>query len=73
IYPETTSLVCPRSLLPSGLSDLILLGNPFKCSCEIMWIKKFQETKYYRETLDLYCIDDTTKRISLLDMKVLNC
>ncbi|KAF4804032.1 hypothetical protein TURU_011237 [Turdus rufiventris] len=56
-----------------GLSDLILLGNPFKCSCEIMWIKKFQETKFYRETLDLYCIDDTTKRISLLDMKVPNC
>ncbi|KAI1233228.1 hypothetical protein IHE44_0004826 [Lamprotornis superbus] len=38
-----------------------------------MWIKKFQETKFYRETLDLYCIDDTTKRISLPDTKVPNC
>uniref|UniRef100_A0A8C4V1C6 Ig-like domain-containing protein n=1 Tax=Falco tinnunculus TaxID=100819 RepID=A0A8C4V1C6_FALTI len=56
-----------------GLSDLILLDNPFKCSCEIMWIKKFQETKFYRETWDLYCIDDSTKRTSLLDMKVPNC
>ncbi|KAF1560516.1 BDNF/NT-3 growth factors receptor, partial [Eudyptes schlegeli] len=56
-----------------GLSDLILVDNPFKCSCEIMWIKKFQETKFYRETQDLYCIDDNTKRTALLDMKVPNC
>ncbi|XP_029859963.1 BDNF/NT-3 growth factors receptor isoform X3 [Aquila chrysaetos chrysaetos] len=56
-----------------GLTDLILLDNPFKCSCEIMWIKKFQETKFYRETRDLYCIDDNTKRTALLDMKVPNC
>ncbi|XP_074021329.1 BDNF/NT-3 growth factors receptor-like isoform X2 [Numenius arquata] len=56
-----------------GLSDLILLDNPFKCSCEIMWIKKFQETKFYRETRELYCIDDNTKRTALLDMKVPNC
>uniref|UniRef100_A0A8D0FXH6 Tyrosine-protein kinase receptor n=1 Tax=Strix occidentalis caurina TaxID=311401 RepID=A0A8D0FXH6_STROC len=56
-----------------GLSDLILLDNPFRCSCEIMWIKKFQETKFYRETQDLYCIDDNTKRTALLDMKVPNC
>ncbi|XP_075345091.1 BDNF/NT-3 growth factors receptor-like isoform X4 [Mycteria americana] len=56
-----------------GLSDLILVDNPFKCSCEIMWIKKFQETKFYRETRDLYCIDDNIKRTALLDMKVPNC
>ncbi|XP_058683365.1 BDNF/NT-3 growth factors receptor isoform X2 [Poecile atricapillus] len=56
-----------------GLSDLILGDNPFKCSCEIMWIKKFQETKFYTETQDLYCIDDNNKRTALLDMKVPNC
>ncbi|XP_064295866.1 BDNF/NT-3 growth factors receptor-like [Phalacrocorax carbo] len=56
-----------------GLSDLILVDNPFKCSCEIMWIKKFQETKFYRETQDLYCIDDNIKRTALLDMTVPNC
>ncbi|NWX76792.1 NTRK2 protein, partial [Alca torda] len=56
-----------------GLSDLILVDNPFKCSCEIMWIKKFQETKFYTETQDLYCIDDNNKRTALLDMKVPNC
>ncbi|XP_064260387.1 BDNF/NT-3 growth factors receptor isoform X5 [Passer domesticus] len=56
-----------------GLSDLILVDNPFKCSCEIMWIKKFQETKFYTETQDLYCIDDNNKKTALLDMKVPNC
>ncbi|XP_009462331.1 PREDICTED: BDNF/NT-3 growth factors receptor [Nipponia nippon] len=38
-----------------------------------MWIKKFQETKFYTETQDLYCIDDNNKRTALLDMKVPNC
>ncbi|XP_041336701.1 BDNF/NT-3 growth factors receptor isoform X2 [Pyrgilauda ruficollis] len=56
-----------------GLSDLILVDNPFKCSCEIMWIKKFQETKFYTETQDLYCIDENNKKTALLDMKVPNC
>ncbi|CAN8220167.1 unnamed protein product, partial [Coccothraustes coccothraustes] len=56
-----------------GLSDLILVDNPFKCSCEIMWIKKFQEAKFYTETQDLYCIDDNNKKTALLDMKVPNC
>ncbi|OXB62500.1 hypothetical protein ASZ78_008138 [Callipepla squamata] len=56
-----------------GLSDLILVDNPFKCSCEIMWIKKFQETKFYTETQDLYCFDDNNKQTALMDMKVPNC
>ncbi|NWY04216.1 NTRK2 protein, partial [Nothoprocta ornata] len=51
----------------------ILLDNPFKCSCEIMWIKKFQEAKFYTETQDLYCTDDNNKRTALLDMKIPNC
>lgn len=49
------------------------MDNPFKCSCEIMWIKKFQETKFYTETQDLYCLDDNDKRTALMDMKVPNC
>lgn len=49
------------------------MDNPFKCSCEIMWMRKFQETKFYRENRDLYCIDDNSKRTALLDMKVPNC
>ncbi|KAJ7414219.1 hypothetical protein WISP_85336 [Willisornis vidua] len=56
-----------------GLSDLILVNNPFKCSCEIMWIKKFQEAKFSTETQDLYCMDDNNKKTALLDMKVPNC
>ncbi|KAM6301985.1 NTRK2 protein, partial [Podargus strigoides] len=56
-----------------SLSDLILVENPFKCSCEIMWIKKFQETKFYTETQDLYCIDENNKSTALMDMKVPNC
>eukprot|EP00075_Anas_platyrhynchos_P013309 XP_027302562.1 BDNF/NT-3 growth factors receptor [Anas platyrhynchos] len=38
-----------------------------------MWIKKFQETKFYTETQDLYCLDDNNKRTALMDMKVPNC
>lgn len=49
------------------------MDNPFKCSCEIMWIKKFQETKFYTEAQDIYCVDDSNKRIALMDMKVPNC
>jgi len=56
-----------------SLSCRILVDNPFKCSCEIMWIKKFQETKFYTEAQDIYCVDDSNKRIALMDMKVPNC
>lgn len=38
-----------------------------------MWIKKFQETKFYTEAQDIYCVDDSNKRIALMDMKVPNC
>uniref|UniRef100_A0A672VA24 BDNF/NT-3 growth factors receptor n=1 Tax=Strigops habroptila TaxID=2489341 RepID=A0A672VA24_STRHB len=67
------SSLSKKSFHHLGLSDLILVDNPFKCSCEIMWIKKFQETKFYTETQDLYCIDDNNKRTSLMDMKIPNC
>uniref|UniRef100_A0A8D0G8M3 Tyrosine-protein kinase receptor n=1 Tax=Sphenodon punctatus TaxID=8508 RepID=A0A8D0G8M3_SPHPU len=57
-----------------NLTDLILVDNPFKCSCDIMWIKIFQETKFSNtETQDFYCINDNNKRISLLDMQIPSC
>ncbi|KAM6473730.1 BDNF/NT-3 growth factors receptor isoform 7-T8 [Liasis olivaceus] len=57
-----------------NLTDLILEGNPFKCSCDIMWIKVFQETKFPKaETQDFYCINDYNQRISLMEKPVPNC
>ncbi|XP_029141480.1 BDNF/NT-3 growth factors receptor isoform X2 [Protobothrops mucrosquamatus] len=57
-----------------NLTDLILEGNPFKCSCDIMWIKVFQDTKFPKaETQDFYCINDYNQRISLLEKPVPNC
>ncbi|XP_019333642.1 BDNF/NT-3 growth factors receptor isoform X2 [Alligator mississippiensis] len=57
-----------------SLSDLILVDNPFKCSCDIMWIKIFQETKFSNaETQDFYCINDNNKRIALMEMQIPNC
>uniref|UniRef100_A0A8C6YAJ9 Tyrosine-protein kinase receptor n=1 Tax=Naja naja TaxID=35670 RepID=A0A8C6YAJ9_NAJNA len=57
-----------------NLTDLILDGNPFKCSCDIMWIKVFQEIKFPKaETQDFYCINDYNQRISLLEKPVPNC
>uniref|UniRef100_A0A8C4YI72 Tyrosine-protein kinase receptor n=1 Tax=Gopherus evgoodei TaxID=1825980 RepID=A0A8C4YI72_9SAUR len=52
----------------------ILVDNPFKCSCDVMWIKIFQETKFSNpETQDFYCINDNNKRIPLSDMQIPNC
>ncbi|XP_039179441.1 BDNF/NT-3 growth factors receptor isoform X8 [Crotalus tigris] len=57
-----------------NLTDLILEGNPFKCSCDIMWIKVFQDTKFPKaEIQDFYCINDYNQRISLLEKPVPNC
>ncbi|XP_062985475.1 BDNF/NT-3 growth factors receptor isoform X1 [Elgaria multicarinata webbii] len=57
-----------------NLTDLILEGNPFKCSCDIMWIKVFQETKNPKpETQDIYCVNDYNQRISLMETPVPNC
>uniref|UniRef100_A0A670YYU4 Tyrosine-protein kinase receptor n=1 Tax=Pseudonaja textilis TaxID=8673 RepID=A0A670YYU4_PSETE len=57
-----------------NLTDLILDGNPFKCSCDIMWIKIFQEIKFPKaETQDFYCINDYNQKISLLEKPVPYC
>ncbi|XP_053158921.1 BDNF/NT-3 growth factors receptor isoform X3 [Hemicordylus capensis] len=63
-----------KSFRHLNLTDLILEGNPFKCSCDIMWIKIFQETKNpKKETQDFYCMNDNNKRISLMEKPVPNC
>ncbi|XP_045696966.1 BDNF/NT-3 growth factors receptor isoform X4 [Phyllostomus hastatus] len=55
------------------LSELILVGNPFMCSCDIMWIKTFQETKSSPETQDLYCLNESSKNIPLANLQIPNC
>ncbi|XP_062828101.1 BDNF/NT-3 growth factors receptor isoform X2 [Anolis carolinensis] len=63
-----------KSFRHLNLSDLILEGNPFKCSCDIMWIKVFQESKNPKtETQDFYCMNDNNQRISLMEKPVPNC
>ncbi|EMP30395.1 BDNF/NT-3 growth factors receptor [Chelonia mydas] len=58
----------------TNLQYMILVDNPFKCSCDVMWIKIFQETKFSNtETQDFYCINDNNKRIPLSDMQIPNC
>uniref|UniRef100_A0ABM5FSK7 Tyrosine-protein kinase receptor n=1 Tax=Pogona vitticeps TaxID=103695 RepID=A0ABM5FSK7_9SAUR len=57
-----------------NLTDLILEGNPFKCSCDIMWIKIFQETRNPKtEVQDFYCMNDYNQRISLMEKPIPNC
>ncbi|XP_039731580.1 BDNF/NT-3 growth factors receptor isoform X5 [Pteropus medius] len=55
------------------LSELILVGNPFTCSCDIMWIKTLQETKSSPETQDLYCRNESSKNIPLANLQIPNC
>ncbi|XP_051822107.1 BDNF/NT-3 growth factors receptor isoform X2 [Antechinus flavipes] len=55
------------------LTELTLVGNPLKCSCDILWIKTFQETKSNSETQDLYCINENKQKIPLKDLKIPNC
>ncbi|XP_044302586.1 BDNF/NT-3 growth factors receptor isoform X2 [Varanus komodoensis] len=63
-----------KSFRHLNLTDLILEGNPFKCSCDIMWIKVFQETRNPKpEPQDIYCMNDFNQRISLMDTPVPNC
>ncbi|XP_072462008.1 BDNF/NT-3 growth factors receptor isoform X1 [Notamacropus eugenii] len=55
------------------LTELTLVGNPLKCSCDILWIKTFQETKSKSETQDLYCTNENNQKIALKDLKIPNC
>ncbi|XP_043843755.1 BDNF/NT-3 growth factors receptor isoform X2 [Dromiciops gliroides] len=55
------------------LTELTLAGNPLKCSCDILWIKTFQETKSNSETQDLYCTNENNQKTALKDLKIPNC
>ncbi|EDL41271.1 mCG121005, isoform CRA_b [Mus musculus] len=55
------------------LSDLILTGNPFTCSCDIMWLKTLQETKSSPDTQDLYCLNESSKNMPLANLQIPNC
>ncbi|XP_056661931.1 BDNF/NT-3 growth factors receptor isoform X3 [Monodelphis domestica] len=55
------------------LSELTLVGNPLKCSCDILWVKTFQEIKSSSETQDLYCTNENNQKIALRDLKIPNC
>ncbi|XP_069481961.1 BDNF/NT-3 growth factors receptor isoform X4 [Ambystoma mexicanum] len=57
-----------------NLTHLILADNPFQCSCDIMWIKIFQQTNFLNsEAQDLYCYDDSRRKVPLSDMEIPNC
>lgn len=55
---------CPRR---------ILTGNPFTCSCDIMWLKTLQETKSSPDTQDLYCLNESSKNMPLANLQIPNC
>ncbi|XP_053322996.1 BDNF/NT-3 growth factors receptor isoform X2 [Spea bombifrons] len=56
------------------LSELIVNGNPFKCSCDLMWIKVFQEAKSLGlENQNIYCLTENGKKIDLSSMQIPNC
>uniref|UniRef100_A0A8C5Y9S4 Tyrosine-protein kinase receptor n=1 Tax=Microcebus murinus TaxID=30608 RepID=A0A8C5Y9S4_MICMU len=55
------------------LSELILAGNPFTCTCDIMWIKAFHESKSSPEPQDLYCLNESSKNIPLANLQIPNC
>ncbi|XP_061482818.1 BDNF/NT-3 growth factors receptor isoform X2 [Rhineura floridana] len=61
-----------KSFRHLNLTDLILEGNPFKCSCDIMWIKILQESKFPKVE-DFYCMNDFNQNISLREKPVPNC
>ncbi|OBS77757.1 hypothetical protein A6R68_19854, partial [Neotoma lepida] len=57
----------------AGLKNLVLVGNPFTCSCDIMWIKTLQETKSSPDTQDLYCLNESSKNTPLANLQIPNC
>ncbi|KAL0607007.1 BDNF/NT-3 growth factors receptor, partial [Plecturocebus cupreus] len=61
------------SLLERQQVNRILVGNPFTCSCDIMWIKTLQEAKSSPDTEDLYCLNESSKNIPLANLQIPNC
>ncbi|XP_030049529.1 BDNF/NT-3 growth factors receptor [Microcaecilia unicolor] len=79
--PKLNSINLSRNKLSSlskkpfrhlNLSHLILSENPFRCSCNIMWIKILQDF-LTADIQDLYCLNENNMKIALSDMQVPNC
>ncbi|EPY82410.1 neurotrophic tyrosine kinase, receptor, type 2 isoform b precursor isoform 3-like protein [Camelus ferus] len=74
IVDSGLKFVAPKAFLKnSNLQHMVLVGNPFTCSCDIMWIKTLQEIKTSPETQDLYCLDENSRNISLANLQIPNC
>ncbi|XP_063311057.1 BDNF/NT-3 growth factors receptor isoform X2 [Pelobates fuscus] len=57
-----------------SLSELIVGGNPFLCSCDLMWIKRHQDSNSLSmENQNIYCINENDKKITLSNMQIPNC
>uniref|UniRef100_A0A8C5M1S4 Tyrosine-protein kinase receptor n=1 Tax=Leptobrachium leishanense TaxID=445787 RepID=A0A8C5M1S4_9ANUR len=57
-----------------SLSQLIVDGNPFLCTCDIMWLKLLQESNSLTtENQNIYCFNDNDKKIALHNMHIPNC
>ncbi|KAG8455298.1 hypothetical protein GDO86_001480 [Hymenochirus boettgeri] len=57
-----------------SISQLSLDGNPFLCSCDLMWIKVFPVSNSLNmETQNIYCLNDNDKKIPLSNMQIPNC
>uniref|UniRef100_P15209-4 Isoform L10 of BDNF/NT-3 growth factors receptor n=1 Tax=Mus musculus TaxID=10090 RepID=P15209-4 len=63
----------PNSVDPENITEMILTGNPFTCSCDIMWLKTLQETKSSPDTQDLYCLNESSKNMPLANLQIPNC
>ncbi|KAE8633203.1 hypothetical protein XENTR_v10001813 [Xenopus tropicalis] len=55
------------------LSQLFLGGNPFQCSCDLMWVKVLLETNSLNQNQNIYCFNDNKKKIPLFTMHIPNC
>ncbi|NP_001079579.1 neurotrophic receptor tyrosine kinase 2 L homeolog [Xenopus laevis] len=56
------------------LSQLLLGGNPFQCSCDLMWVKVLLETNSLNmENQNIHCFNDNKKKIPLFNMHIPNC
>ncbi|XP_053558413.1 BDNF/NT-3 growth factors receptor [Bombina bombina] len=57
-----------------SLTKLVVEGNPFQCSCDLLWIKIFQESNSInKEDQNLYCINNNHMKIALFNLQIPSC